>query len=142
MEDLKRAVSVLEEEHCTCVLCKGKVIYASSARGVKPLLEWIGNKTDLSGFSAADKIVGKASALLFTKVGVSAVYAPVMSEAAVAVFHKNKIAAHCDEVVPLIINRRGTGPCPMEDALEGIDDPDRAYEIILATLKKMESKQG
>lgn len=45
-------------------MCKGSTIYISTERGVKPLIDRIDDGTDLQGFSAADKVVGKAAAFL------------------------------------------------------------------------------
>ncbi len=38
-------------------------------------MEWLGSGMDFRGCAAADKIVGKASAMLFVLAGVKAVYA-------------------------------------------------------------------
>lgn len=124
------------------MLCADEVVYSSQTRGVAPLLDFIANKTDLHGFSAADKVVGKAAALLYVLLGVQAVYAPVMSEAAVAVFEKHNIQAHYDTVAKGIRNRENTGMCPMESAVESIFDPKEALLAIqnkLAQMKKARS---
>lgn len=40
------------------------------------------------------------------------------------------VLASCDICVPAILNRAGTGPCPMEEAMEGIKDPVRALGLL------------
>ncbi len=114
----------------SCVLCKDRETLKSDARGIAPLMNWLQSGADLTGFSAADKIVGKAAALLFVRMGIRAVYAPVMSEAAIAVFAAHGVEAVCEKAVPLIINRAGTGQCPMELTVAHIDDPRAAYEAL------------
>ena len=62
MNDLEKAKSILQGSDYTCVLCRGDQIHTSRHRGVRPLLELL--ETDVSGFCAADKVVGKATVLL------------------------------------------------------------------------------
>ena len=112
--DLTEAINILNGDKYTCVLCKGSAIYISTERGVKPLIDWIDDGTDLQGFSAADKVVGKAAAFLYVLLGVKEVYARIMSEGAIAVLKNNGIFVKYDLSVKNIINRAGTGNCPME----------------------------
>ena len=115
--DLTRATALLNEGDYTCVACKGNTTYTATNRGVKPLVHWLDEKTDLAGFSAADKVVGKATAYLYCLLGVKAVYANVMSTAALQVLQSHGIDASCGKEVPGIINRKGDGPCPFEAAV-------------------------
>lgn len=135
--DLAKAVETLKSGAYTCVLCKGDRLYTATERGVKPLLSWLHDGTDLRDFAAADKVVGKAAALLYVLLGVRAVYAPVMSKAAFETLAKNGIDAHCDRTVKHIMNRAGTGLCPMEETVMDIDDPQKAKERIVARLNAM-----
>lgn len=128
--DLEKAKFVMKKEGCTCVLVKGDAIYKSTERGVKPLLQWLSQNTDFSGFSCADKAVGKAAAFLYVLANVKEVYAPIMSEGAVEVFLKYKIHYTYDLLVKSIINRTKTGMCPMELAVLNITEPKEALEAI------------
>lgn len=136
--DLTCAKEVLLREDLSCVLCKDGELLKSGGRGISPLIAWIGQGTDLWGFCAADKIVGKAAALLFARMGVRAVYAPVMSETAVQVLEKFGIEASYDALVPAIINREKTGQCPMELTVGGIGDPDEAYAALTKKLEELQ----
>ena len=82
MDDLQRAKQMLEEENCTCVLCKEAMVHKSHRRGVAPLLELLDEGADVIGASAADRVVGKATAFLYSLLGVRSVYAYVMSKPA------------------------------------------------------------
>ena len=55
LNDLEKAKAILENGNYTCVLCKGDTVHTSQHRGVRPLLDLL--DTDVSGFSAADKVV-------------------------------------------------------------------------------------
>lgn len=136
--DLKRACQTLAASDYTCVLCAGTRCYTSTQRGVAPLLQWLDGGTDLKGFSAADKVVGKAAAFLYCLLGVAAVHAPVMSKAALQVLTSHGIAASYDVLVDGIINRRKTGPCPMEAATREISDPTEALQAIRDTLRSLQ----
>jgi hypothetical protein len=86
-------------------------------RGVKPLVIWLSSGEDFHGFSAADKVIGKATAFLYVLLGVKAVYASVISEGALDVLTKNGIDTQYGCVVEHIINRAGDGICPFEQAV-------------------------
>lgn len=138
--DILRAKSALQSGKYTCVLCKENQLYSSAERGVKPLLAFLQGDTDFKGFSAADKVVGKAAAFLYVLLGVRAVYAPVMSQPAVQVFEQYGIAAFFDEQPEAIRNRRNTGFCPMESAVLDIGSPTDALQAITQTLKSLSQK--
>ena len=79
-KDLEQAKALLENnEEYTCTACRAGESFASEEHGVRPLMRWLNEGTDLSGASAADRIVGKAAAFLYVLLGVRTVYAPLMS---------------------------------------------------------------
>ena len=133
MSDLERARAVLIDGGYTCVLARGETVHTATARGVKPLVDWLDSGLELSGFSAADKVVGRATAFLYVLLGVKEVHSLVMSTPARQALESGGIAATCDREVSGIINRRGDGPCPFEEAVLGISDPQ---EALLAIRKK------
>ncbi len=139
---LLRAVRLLEEGGHTCVLCKDELVLTSGKRGVLPLIEWIEQGRNLKGFSAADKIVGRASALLFVLAGVREIYASVMSEGALSELEKHGIPAYYGSLVPAIINRQGTGICPMEQAVLGISDPAQALAAVKRRQQELRQAAG
>lgn len=139
MSDWQAAKDHLQSGGYTCVLCRGDAVVTSTLRGVKPLMQWLNGDGDFGGFCAADKVVGKATAFLYVLLGVRAVYAGVISEAALAVLETNGIAVEYGERVEHIINRRKDGICPFEAAVDATDDPQRAYAIIRDTMKTMQT---
>lgn len=137
MADLERACALLRDGGYTCVVCKGDCIYTSSARGVRPVLDWLDSGLDLKGFSAADKVVGKAAAFLFVRAGVTCLYTATVSEPALSVLRDHGISVEYDRCVPGIINRSGDGPCPMENAVRGTEDPEAALLLIRRKLAEL-----
>lgn len=135
--DLAKARQELDAGAYTCVVCRDDIVYTATKRGVKPLLDWLDSGTDLNDFCAADKVVGKATAYLYCLLGVYAVYAHIMSRPAAQVLEENGIKAYWGRLVDGIINRKGTGPCPFEEAVMEIHDPDNALEAIRAKARQM-----
>lgn len=135
--DLQKAKKLLKDEGYTCVLVMGQQVFTSRERGVKPLLGWLEEGCILPGFSAADKVVGKATACLYCLLGAKAVHAGIMSDAAMAVFQEYGILATCDQQVDYIRNRANTGMCPMEEATLSIRTPQEAPNAIRAKLRQL-----
>ena len=130
MSDLNKAKALLTEGGYTCVLCRDDEVHTATARGVKPLVDWLDSSLDLRGFSAADKVVGRATAFLYVLLGIRSIHALVMSSPAKEALEAGGIAASCATEVAGIINRRGDGPCPFEEAVLGITDPAEALTAI------------
>lgn len=130
MTDLELAKEQLIKDDCTCVLRKGDSIYCSHARGVKPLLSLLDSGEGYRGYSAADKVVGKAAAMLYVLLGVSKVHALVISEKALEVLAGNGIDVTYDTLVERIHNRTNTGFCPMEEAVWEIDDLQEGLQAV------------
>ena len=133
--DLERAKKLLEGGGYTCVLCKNGQVFTASQRGVRPLLDWLDDGTELSGASAADKVVGKAAAMLYCLLGVRAVYAGVLSQPALEVLQGHGIETTFGRLVPFIENRDKTGLCPMEEATLPLSDPAEAPAAIREKLR-------
>ncbi len=130
MSDLTQAKALLSTGKYTCVLYRAGSKRTSAMRGVRPLVEWKESGEDFVGFSAADKVVGKATAFLYLLLGVRAVYAGVMSKGALSVLQNAGVEAEYGVLVEHIINRAGDGVCPFEQAVSDISDPTAAYEVI------------
>lgn len=134
---MEKALQILEEKGYTCVLRRGNSVYTATERGVKPLVRWLTAGLDAKGFSAADKVVGKATAYLYMLLGVQEVYAQVMSESAREVLTRHGITAAQGTLVPNIINRQGIGICPFEEAVLTIHSPEEAYTAIREKMAQM-----
>lgn len=140
MNDLKNAKALLAQCGCTCALCKGSIVLTDFRHGVKPLLELLASEKDLRGFSAADRVVGKAAAHLYRLMGITAVYAGVISHPARIVLEAAGIEVYWQTAVPTIQNRSHTGPCPMESAVWDIEDSPKALVAIQAALAELQNK--
>ena len=135
--DLINAHNLLDTGNYTCVLCRDDTTYTATDRGVAPLLNWVNAELDLHGFSAADRVVGRATAFLYVLLGVKEVYATVMSKPAADVLTTQGISASWGTLVDGIINRRGNGPCPFEAAVMDLSDPQQALDAIRNKMAQM-----
>ena len=135
---LNTAKALLKTENFTLVVIfSDKGVFTSSDRGVKPLLHLLENEKDfLKGASVADKVIGKAAALLMVLGGVKEVHTGIISEPAVEVFEKHNITFFFDKKVERIINRKGDGLCPMETLCIDVEEPSEAFEKIKEWLEK------
>ncbi len=137
MSDLKKAEALLASGGYTAALVCGDTVYTSNMRGVKPLVNWYRGGYDLSGFSAADKVVGRATAFLYLLLGVTDLYAAVISRPALSLLSEHGVHVEHDLLVENIINRAGDGICPFEEAVLKISDRDAAFCAITAKMRAM-----
>jgi len=141
LSDLERARRDLSSRDTVkCVLRCGERSYESEKRGVAPMLDFLEQGIDLHGFSAADRVVGRATAFLFVLAGITSVFGEVVSEGAYELLAKHGIPCEAQKVVPYIINRKGDGQCPMERAVLGIEDPEEAYRAVLQTKQALSNQ--
>ena len=132
MTDLEIAKNNLEG-HTICLCKDGNCLYSES-RGISPMMTFIADGVNLTGYSVADIVVGKAAALLFIKCGIKEVYAKTLSKPAQKVLQANGIHVTFQTLTEKIINRAGTDICPMEKTVINTADPDQAYALLKTKL--------
>ena len=111
--DFERAVSLLHRDGYTCVLCDRDRVLTSREHGLAPLIRLLDTNESLQDMAAADRLIGRAAALLLLAAGVKAVYGEVMSEEAHRLLSDAGVRTEYGTLVPEILNRAGTAPCPM-----------------------------
>jgi hypothetical protein len=134
MQDLEKAKKRLREKNLTLSIVKnGKILFGTASHGVSGFLEAIEKlENHLEGASVADRIVGKAIALLCVYSRVKAVYATVLSKKAKAVFEESMVYHEWNDLVEKILDASRTGACPFEKLAEKISDPTEAYRRLKA----------
>ena len=70
-----------------------------------------------------DKIVGKAAALLFVRLGIRQVKAGVLSKLGREVLERHNVQYRASQIVERI-------DCQTEILLSGVEDPEQAYRIV------------
>lgn len=135
MTDLQTAITHLAGH--TLALCKGEDILTSDKRGVAPMLGWIHEGCDLRGYAAADRVVGKAAAMLFVKAGVCEIYAQTLSQSGKAFLESRGVTVHYGELADHILNRDGSDVCPMERTVADVDDVDDGIALMRDKLEQL-----
>ena len=142
-KDLKRAIDILDREGRALVLVRnGEVLKKDDRRGIGPMYDIATSERPLSdGSSLADKVIGKAAAMLAVDAGIDRLYATVISEEAEKVLSDANVEYHFKTMVPFIQNREKTGKCPMERLAGGLEFGET--EVLKERLKEfLESMQS
>ena len=133
---LIKAKNLLEDGGFTCVILRGEAVLTATERGIKPLVDWLDADRDTFRHAlAADRVVGKAAALLYVYGGISGLYTRIISRLALTALENAGIHVEYDELVDRIENRTKTGLCPMESRCMDVDDAEAAYLMFSALLK-------
>lgn len=137
------AIEMLDAKKVSCVLLReGEEPYISSAIGIKPLMVLLReDKRAFEGGVLADKVIGKAAAMMAVLGQVSELYGEIMSEAAKEYLDKQGVPYRYHKLVPYITNRTKTGKCPMEEAVWNIDDEVEAFDILENTIRQLMSQK-
>ena len=127
----RKAVDELIASGGSCVVLKDGVCHSFHRRGVADLYHLLKNDPALlDGAFVADKVVGKGAAALMCLGGVSAVWSRVMSRSALRLFTRSGVEATYETLTDHIINRAGTGICPVEQLCSEADTPEECLPLI------------
>lgn len=143
MDSLETAKLTLKDGGYTCVIANaGKVVFTSKERGVRPLVDYYHQQGQAYlGAALADKVIGRAAALLARLIGIGEVYTGVLSQGALEEFNKAGISVSYETKVEAVRNRAGTGLCPMEQLSQGVEDPQEMLARVEDFLAKL-GKEG
>ena len=136
MSALENAKKLLEGD-VTIVLVKDDDVITSQLKGIRPLMNLLRGGKDLTGYVVADKIIGKAQAMLIIKARVKEAFGKVVSVSGKEIMEKNGVKVTYETLTDKIINRNGTDICPMEKAVQSIDDIEEGYRALIETVKKL-----
>ena len=137
--DIDAALARIAAGEADCfILRPGYEPLPGHGRGVRPLLQLLENAPEtLHGAVLADKIIGKAAAMIAVLGGVAAIHTLTASESALNFLQGAGIPAAARQTVPYIINRTGDGMCPLEQTVREVDDPAAALPLLKATIAKL-----
>ena len=141
MQDLELAKKQLHDQQLTLAIAKGgQVLFQTNSHRISGFIGAIGKLgTQLNGASVADRVAGKALALLCVYAGIREVYAEVLSRKAQAVFEENKIGVQWQQLVDNVLDLNKAGVCPFEKVAADIVDPKDSFGAFKALLEKMKT---
>jgi hypothetical protein len=130
MSDLEIARQRLKDGKLSLVFVRdSKIIYETNEEGLGGFLHAMEESMDnLGGASVADKIIGRAAALLCAHARVVAAFAATMSQGGLEILRQHNIPSEFAALVPVILNSKKTDKCPFEKLVENISSPKQAYE--------------
>jgi hypothetical protein len=141
MNDLDIAKNHLYRKGLTLTIVKnGEVLFETGSHRISGFLgavEQLGAR--LEGAAVADRVGGKAVALLCVYAKVREVYAEVLSRKAKAVFEENGIRHEWKELVNSILDLNRSGVCPFEKAAAEISDAKDAYKAFKALQESLQA---
>lgn len=112
---MKRLIDTLTATGCSLVVESRGEVSTYNKKGVRDLVWLLDHEPwRLHGARVADKVVGKASAALLARGGVSEVYALVMSRLATPLLDQAGIPYDYGELVDRIVIPQGDTRCPLE----------------------------
>jgi hypothetical protein len=139
MQDLEIAKKQLYNKNLTLAIVKnGIILFQTNSHrisGVIGAIEKLG--IQLNGASAADRVAGKALALLCVYAGITQIYVEVLSRKARVVFEDNKIMFEYKELINDVLDTDKAGVCPFEKVAADISDPRESYATFKTLLAKM-----
>lgn len=141
MSDLDIArTRIFEKELTLSIVKNGEILFETDSHRISGFLRAIDKLgTTLEDASVADRVVGKAVALLCVYVKINEVYAEVLSRNAKTVFDKSKISYKWNVIVDNILDLNRCGICLFEKAATGISNPKRAYTVFKELLHSFET---
>lgn len=124
-DDLDIAKRYLQEGYSVAAVKHGVLLGAVNGRGVKPFIGlFLRLGAQLEGSSVADRVVGRAVALAALSAGCALVHGNLMAETAVDLFREHGTGFSFDRFVPVILDRTGREPCPVERLSHDVSDID------------------
>lgn len=138
--DIKsKAKNMVHTGEASCITVRGdRITTSGNPRGIAYIID-LYEKGELKDAYVADKIVGKAAAMIFTLGGVAECYAENISDGAAQWFDTHGLPYEYLNRSPYIVNRTGDGMCPMELTVADIDNENVALTALkekIADMKK------
>jgi hypothetical protein len=132
MKDLELAEKIIEEKSLTLVVVKeGNILFTSADRGIEPIYTAVTNfKEGLEGSGVADRVTGRAAAILCRYGKIAEIHTDLISDEAIRIFKNSGIKYFYEEYSPYIKNRDKTDMCPVEKLAYGIDNPQELIQRI------------
>ena len=138
---LEQAKAALAGEITFAAVLSDGTLITSEKKGIAPMMALLEEDEDiLKDAHVADRVIGRAAALLMEKAGVAAAFGEVVSSHALKAFRKSGIPFTYRTEVEYIINRTKTGMCPMEQTVLDIEDAEEAYEALRKKLAELSVK--
>ena len=130
------------EDYALAIETTDGEILTACGRGVKPLYTLYQTvPAKLRGARLVDRVVGRGAAAIMVAAGIASIESPIISRSALDLLQRHGITVQAGQIVDMIVNRAGTGQCPVEALTSGIDDIQQSLALIDNFLKTIELKK-
>jgi len=144
LDDLEIAKDALRRGDYSLVIVRdGRIIYASRSHGIGGILgaiEELDNR--IEGASVADRIIGKATALLLAYSKVKDAYAVIISRNGLETLRSHGVQVDYENLVPKILDRSRREICPFEKIALEIDSPRLGFEMLRRRWRSLIEESG
>jgi hypothetical protein len=139
MQDLEIAKKRLYDKDLTLVIVKnGGIVFETNSQKISGFVGAIEMfNAQLNGASVADRVAGKALALLCAYAGIQEVYAELLSRKAKAVLVANEIPFEFKDMIDNVLDVNKKDICPFEKVADSVSTPKDAYGAFKTLLEKM-----
>lgn len=136
---VRAAIAMIEENQHELIVLQGEhIVFTSATPGIRAALQLHDEYPErLKGAVIADRIIGRAAAMIFADGGATAIFGSVMSKAAQQELMQKGVKTQAGMLVDAIINRRGDGICPMERAILGVAEPEAGLSRLRQTVREL-----
>ena len=138
-ENLTKALELISTDDTVFAAVSDNDTITSPVKGISFVASLCNESKDLSRYCVADKIVGKAAAMLFVLLNVKVLHAKTLSKAGKKVLEDSGVDFTYDVLTDMIVNRTGDGMCPMECAVKEDSLPYEALKHINETIARLKS---
>jgi len=140
--NLEQLKQYIKQPDVVCALSNGNITLTSNLAGVRPWMQWLRECPEtLINATVADRVVGKAAAMLMIKAGIKALHTPLMSQHAYLYLRNQSIEFTFDQIVPYITNREKNDICPLEKVVLDESDAEIGYQKICEKIAILMNKK-
>lgn len=138
---IDQLIEILHKRNHSLVVYDGE-IKTFDGKGVSDLFRiYTTDPETLRDAEIADKVVGKGAAALMVLGEIRCLHADVISEPALKLFESYPISVSYDTKVDNIINRQGTGICPVETLCLDCQTAEECLPKITQFLSQLEKQK-
>ena len=126
------AKEMIDNNIYSCIVVKeDKVLHSVLGKGIRPLLNlYNNNRKDLKDSFLADKIIGKAAAIIIIASKIKHVYGYIVSKNALEMLSECGIKVEYNELTDKIYNAKKTDMCPLEKIVMSCNNINDGLESI------------
>lgn len=138
MNNKELAINKLNNSDNSLVIVKNnEVVYKSKKESVGSIVGLLeDNPKILENAVVADKIIGRAVAMICDVSSVNYCYGKIVSKGAIDIFEKRNLKYNAEIIVEAIKNRDNTDLCPIEKLTMNVNKSEEGIKRIKKFLKK------